>query len=96
MNQINEKQSIAILGSTGSIGTQTLDVIDRHPDKFTVEFLSANNNFSVLAEQIVKYKPNVAVIVDENCYDKLFELCKEFTKMLLANDMLHIIYKINP
>ena len=76
MNQINEKQSIAILGSTGSIGTQTLDVIDRHPGKFTVELLSANNNFSVLAGQIVKYQPNVAVIVDENHYDKLFDLCK--------------------
>ncbi|MFW5751815.1 MAG: 1-deoxy-D-xylulose-5-phosphate reductoisomerase, partial [bacterium] len=62
------KKKIAILGSTGSIGTQALDVIDAHPDKFEVEVITANNNVDLLVEQAFRYLPNVVVIANENKY----------------------------
>lgn len=66
------KRKIAILGSTGSIGTQTLDVISRHPEKFEVEVLTAQNNSDLLVQQAIKYKPNCVVITNESLYDKVF------------------------
>lgn len=59
---------IAILGSTGSIGTQTLQVIDEHPGLFSAEVLTANNNAELLIQQALKYKPNMVVIVNEAKY----------------------------
>ncbi len=55
---------IAILGSTGSIGTQALEVVASHKDKFAVEVLSANSNSALLIEQSLKFLPNVVVIAD--------------------------------
>lgn len=63
---------MAILGSTGSIGTQTLEVIERHPDRFSVEVLTAQNNAKLLIEQSVKFKPNTVVIGNEDLYDEVF------------------------
>ncbi|MGE0588205.1 MAG: 1-deoxy-D-xylulose-5-phosphate reductoisomerase [Cyclobacteriaceae bacterium] len=65
------KKSIAILGSTGSIGTQALEVIAQHPDHFEVEVLTAQNNADLLIEQATKFKPNVVVIVNESHYQKV-------------------------
>ena len=65
------KKRIAIFGSTGSIGTQTLEVIDAHPDLFEVEILTAQTNDKLLIEQALKFKPNAVVIVDENKYEKV-------------------------
>jgi len=62
-------KNIAILGSTGSIGQQALEVIDNNPDRFTVEVLTANNNVSLLVEQAKKFRPNVVVIANEEKYD---------------------------
>lgn len=62
------KKQIAILGSTGSIGTQALDVIDQHPDKFEVYALTANNNIELLIEQAIKFKPEVVVIANDKNY----------------------------
>ena len=67
---------IAILGSTGSIGTQTLEVVDANPDKFTVEILTANNNSSLLIEQAKKYKPDTVVIANEAKYQEVKEALK--------------------
>lgn len=67
------KKSIAILGSTGSIGTQALEVIASHPDHFEVEVLSAQNNADLLIEQARKFKPNVVVIVNESHYQKVHD-----------------------
>lgn len=67
------KKKIAILGSTGSIGTQTLEVIHEHPDKFEVEVLTANYNADLLIIQAIKFKPNAVVIVDEKQYLKVSE-----------------------
>jgi 1-deoxy-D-xylulose-5-phosphate reductoisomerase len=70
---VSESQKrIAILGSTGSIGTQTLEVVDRHPDKLAVEVLTCNRNAELLIQQAAKYKPNVVVIADETRYDQVF------------------------
>jgi 1-deoxy-D-xylulose-5-phosphate reductoisomerase len=60
---------LAILGSTGSIGTQALDVVAAHPEMFEVEVLSAHSNSSLLIEQAKKYKPNAVVITDETKYE---------------------------
>jgi len=62
-------KNIAILGSTGSIGQQALEVIDNNPERFTVEVLTANNNVSLLIEQAKKFRPNVVVIANEEKYE---------------------------
>ena len=73
-----KKKHIAILGSTGSIGTQTLEVIDAHPERFVVEALTANNNSDLLIKQAKKYNPNFVVITNEDKYtevnNELFDL----------------------
>jgi len=66
------KRSLAILGSTGSIGTQALEVVAANPDIFEVEVLTAQNNADLLIEQAVKFRPNVVVISNEALYDKVF------------------------
>ena len=68
-----DKRHIAILGSTGSIGTQTLEVVEGHKDKFVVEVITANRNSTLLIEQAKKYTPNAVVIVDESRYEEVFE-----------------------
>lgn len=70
MNSLSKKR-IAILGSTGSIGTQALDVIAAHPDAFEVEVLTAQNNVDLLIQQAIKYQPNAVVISNESHYQKL-------------------------
>ena len=60
----SEKNRLAILGSTGSIGTQALDVVAANPDQFEVEVLAAGTNAEMLIQQAVKFKPNVVVIND--------------------------------
>ena len=66
------KRRIAILGSTGSIGTQTLDVISAYPEFFSAEILTANKNADLLIEQALKFNVNSVVITDESLYDKVF------------------------
>ena len=66
-----KKKQIAILGSTGSIGTQALEVISEHSDLFEVEVLTANNNSALLIEQAKKYKPNTVVITNEDKYKEV-------------------------
>lgn len=69
----NQKRHVAILGSTGSIGTQALDVISKHRDLFEVELLTANNNSRLLIEQARIFKPNNVVICNESLYDEVAE-----------------------
>lgn len=85
----NMKKKIAILGSTGSIGTQALEVIEEHADKFQVEVLTANGNADLLIEQAIKFKPNVVVIADEAKYKKVEEaLWEHDIKTYAGNDAL--------
>ncbi|MCX6316789.1 MAG: 1-deoxy-D-xylulose-5-phosphate reductoisomerase [Bacteroidetes bacterium] len=64
---------IAIFGSTGSIGTQALDVIEANPDKFSAEILTAQSNDELLVQQALKFNPNIVVIGDEKKYQKVKE-----------------------
>ena len=70
------KKRIAILGSTGSIGRQALEVIHAHPDSFEVEVLTAQDNASLLIEQARKFKPNAVVIVNEDHYEDVKQALK--------------------
>jgi 1-deoxy-D-xylulose-5-phosphate reductoisomerase len=67
------KKNIAILGSTGSIGTQALEVVKAHPDSFSVEVLTAQNNADLLIAQAKEFSPNAVVIVNEDHYLKVKE-----------------------
>ena len=68
-----KKQSVSILGSTGSIGKSTLDVIARHPERYDVFGLSANRNVELLFRQCVEFKPQMAVMVDADKAKQLSE-----------------------
>lgn len=72
------KRRIAILGSTGSIGTQTLDVIERNPDKFEAEILTAGTNWELLVQQAIKFLPNAVVIADESKYQQTRDALKDY------------------
>ncbi|MEP7168369.1 MAG: 1-deoxy-D-xylulose-5-phosphate reductoisomerase [Bacteroidota bacterium] len=65
------KRHIAILGSTGSIGTQTLEVIREHSEAFQVEALTAFSNADILIQQAIEFKPNAVVIGDKNLFSKV-------------------------
>jgi 1-deoxy-D-xylulose-5-phosphate reductoisomerase len=71
---MSNKKSIAILGSTGSIGTQALEVIKSHPDHFQVEVLTAQNNVDLLIQQSIQFRPNAVVIGNDAFYDKVFNV----------------------
>ncbi len=71
------KRKIAILGSTGSIGTQTLDVVRQHRDLFDVEMISAGNNTTLLAQQAREFDVNNVVICNESRYPELAEALKD-------------------
>ena len=64
-------KKVAILGSTGSIGTQALDVIAEQKDHFQVEVLTAQSNADLLIQQALAYHPNVVVIGDESKYEQV-------------------------
>jgi 1-deoxy-D-xylulose-5-phosphate reductoisomerase len=67
------KKRVAIYGSTGSIGTQALEVIEAHADLFELEILTAHSNAALLIQQAKKYRPNMVVISDESKYDQVNE-----------------------
>ena len=69
----NKIRNIAILGSTGSIGTQTLDIISEYPEKFRASVLTAGKNWQLLAQQARKYQPSLVVIADCDSYPLLKE-----------------------
>jgi len=64
-------RTVTILGSTGSIGTNTLDLIERHPGRYAVDALTANSNVDVLAEQARRFKARLAVVADPGRYQDL-------------------------
>ena len=68
-----EKKNIAVLGSTGSIGTQTLDIVSEYPERFHASVLTARHNWEMLAEQAKKYMPEKVVISDPQYYPQLKE-----------------------
>jgi len=75
---------ISILGSTGSIGTSTLAVVEKFPDRFAVAALAAGNNSELLESQIRKFKPAVAAIAGEKAADELRKRCKDLPTKILS------------
>merc|ERR1719223_2327539 len=67
------KKRLSLLGSTGSIGTQTLDIVDACPDNFVIDSLSAGTNAQLMAEQVMKYSPKVASLAAEEAENELTE-----------------------
>jgi len=68
---MSQKKGIAILGSTGSIGTQALEVIESYPDYFDLQVITAGKNADLLIEQAFKYRPNTVVITDKTQHQKV-------------------------
>ncbi len=80
------KKRIAIFGSTGSIGTQALDVIAAHEDLFSAEILTAQNNEDLLIEQALKFKPGLVVIGDDKKYQKVKDALSETDVKVLGGE----------
>ncbi|PZP51374.1 MAG: 1-deoxy-D-xylulose-5-phosphate reductoisomerase [Pseudopedobacter saltans] len=83
---MNATKRIAIFGSTGSIGKQALEVIAAHPDKFSVEVLTAASNDELLVSQALKFNPNIVVIADESRYNKVKEALKSTDIKVFAGE----------
>ena len=79
---MSHQQSITILGSTGSIGTSTLDVLARHPGQFSVHALTASSQVDLMLAQCAQFKPQVAVMADEAAGRLLAELIGGETPLL--------------
>jgi 1-deoxy-D-xylulose-5-phosphate reductoisomerase len=75
---------LAILGSTGSIGTQALEVVAANPSLFEVEVLSAHSNAAMLIEQAIKFKPNAVVITDETKYTQVKDALLQYPVKVFA------------
>ena len=80
------KKRIAILGSTGSIGNQALEVIKNNPDKFDVEILTAKENAELLIAQAMEFKPNAVVISNEKYYQKIFDALDKHNIKVFAGE----------
>jgi 1-deoxy-D-xylulose-5-phosphate reductoisomerase len=93
-----KKKQIAILGSTGSIGTQALEVIEEHCDLYEVYCLTANNKVELLAEQAHKFKPAAIVIANEQRYDELKGLMSDLpdVKVYAGKQALDEIVEADP
>ena len=89
---MGKRKGIAILGSTGSIGTQALEVISAHTDKFELIILTAENNFSLLIEQAKKFKPDSVVIGNELYFEQVKQaLSDDFIKVYSGKQALNQI-----
>lgn len=79
-------KQIAILGSTGSIGTQTLDVVRQHPNEFSVYALSAHRSLDLLIQQALEFNPAVVCIADEHLYQPLREALSDLPIKVMAGE----------
>lgn len=92
---MSEKKRIAILGSTGSIGTKSLEVIENNSDIFEVEVLTANNNVDLLISQAKKFRPNVVVIANKDRYSKVAEALKSLpVKVYAGSDAINQVVEM--
>lgn len=89
------KKKVAILGSTGSIGTQALEVIENNSSLFETELITANNNADLLIEQAFKYQPNVVIIANKSKYSYVAEALKnEPVKVFAGADAINQAVKM--
>lgn len=98
MNNAIRKQQVCILGSTGSIGTQALDVIEKYPERYEAYCLTANTRVELLAEQARKFRPACVVIADESRYDQLKSLLADQTdiKIYAGKEALDQVVEASP
>lgn len=83
------KKKLAVLGSTGKVGTQALEVVSRHPDLFEVEVLSTHDHADLIIQQAMTFKPNAIVITDETTFEQVrAKLSKEAIKIFCGNNAL--------
>lgn len=96
--QTEKKQQICILGSTGSIGRQALDVIRQHADRYEAYCLTANDSYELLARQAHEFKPAAVVIANEAHYDALCRLMNDMpdVKVYAGRDALEEIVTAGP
>ena len=91
------KRQLAILGSTGSIGTQALEVVSEHPDRFEVYALTANNQVDLLINQARKFMPDVVVIANEQKYPELKEALEDLPiKVWAGSDAIAQVVQAAP
>lgn len=92
------KQQICILGSTGSIGTQALDIIAQYPERYEAYCLTANTRVELLAQQAHKFNPAAVVIADESRYDELCQLLSDRPdiKVYAGHEALNQIVQADP
>ena len=92
-----KKRQIAILGSTGSIGTQALQVIEEHSELYEVYCLTANNKIEVLAQQAHQFKPAAIVIANEARYDELKRLMDDLpdVKVYAGKRLGHLGWRLS-
>jgi len=91
------KRKLAILGSTGSIGTQALDVVRQHPDRFEVYAITANNNLDLLIDQAREFQPEVVVIANEEKYQSLKDALSDLPiKVWGGNDSIAQVVQSEP
>src|SRR5574341_1709987 len=81
-------KQITLLGSTGSIGRQTLEVIERFPGELSLFALSAHSNIQLFSEQVAKLKPKFAVLTDQKSYEELKKKVPQPTQLLFGADGL--------
>jgi 1-deoxy-D-xylulose-5-phosphate reductoisomerase len=86
MVEDSNKKRVAVLGSTGSIGVQALDVIAAQSDKLELEVIAANNNADLLIEQALKFKPNAVVIVNQSLYQKVKDALQHTDTKVFAGE----------
>src|SRR5215471_14900847 len=86
MSNTFPSRRIAVFGSTGSIGTQALDVIAAHPEKFSAEVLTAQNNDDLLIQQALKFRPNIVVIGDDRKYNRVKDALAGTTVKVFAGE----------
>jgi len=90
-----KKKNIAILGSTGSIGTQTLEVVKANPSLFDVEVISANNNSELLIKQAIEFQPNFVIIANEAKYKEVSDALSNYPiKVFAGNKSIEQIVEV--
>lgn len=91
------KRQLAILGSTGSIGTQALEVVSEHPDRFEIYALTANNQVDLLINQARKFMPEVVVIANEKKYPELKEALEDLPiKVWAGSEAIAQVVQLKP
>lgn len=93
---MQKKKHIALLGSTGSIGTQTLDIVREHKDEFAVEVLTAGTNADLLIQQALEFEPNAVVIADQTKYELVKQALKDtFIKVFAGSKSIEEVVEFD-